>query len=145
MTANYAIRKLEKLDGFRLSHNPDIPRKHEGVLEAVPSKTNYDVSGMDIAKMIISRGMHAPTVYFPLIAHEAWMVEPTENENKDRIDNYVQAVSEEMEKAKANPEYAHHAPQWTAVGRIDAAWAVRNLVLSYKLLKEKREQGEYVP
>ena len=145
LTANYAVRKLEKLDGFRIAGGEDIPRKHEGVLEATPFLRNYDVSGMDIAKMILSRGKHAPTVYFPLIAHEAWMVEPTENENKERLDQYVQAVSEEMEKAKADPDYAHHAPKWTAVGRIDAGWSVRNLVLSYKLLKEKLENGEYVP
>ena len=145
LTANYAVRQLEKIEGFRLSHTSSIPRKHEGVLEAVPFKTNYGVDGMDIAKMIISRGFHAPTVYFPLIAHEAWMVEPTENENKDRIDQYVQAVSEEMEKAKADPDYGHDAPKWTSVGRIDSAWSVRNLVVSYKIYKEKKEKGEFVP
>ena len=136
---------MEELDGFRIAGGKDIPRKHEGVLEATPFLRNYEVSGMDIAKMIISRGFHAPTVYFPLIAHEAWMVEPTENENKDRLDKYVKAVAEEMEKAKANPDYAHDAPKWTSVGRIDSGWSVRNLVLSYKIMKEKLEKGEYVP
>jgi glycine dehydrogenase subunit 2 len=145
LTANYAVRKLSKIDGFRFSHNPALPRKHEGVLEATPFLTNYNVSGMDIAKMIISRGMHAPTVYFPLIAHEAWMVEPTENENKERLDRYVKAVEEEMEKARKDPEYAHNAPKWTAIGRVDDAWAVKNLVLSYKLMKEKQKEGEYIP
>ncbi len=140
LVANYAMRKLEKLDGFRLSHNPALPRKHESVLEATPFLRNYDISGMDIAKMIISRGYHAPTVYFPLIAHEAWMVEPTENENKDSIDRYVQAVSEEMEKAKKDPDYAHNAPEWSAVGRVDDAHSVRNLVLSWKMMKEKKEE-----
>ncbi|MCG3216652.1 MAG: aminomethyl-transferring glycine dehydrogenase subunit GcvPB, partial [Candidatus Heimdallarchaeota archaeon] len=74
------------------------------------------------------------------IAHEAWMVEPTENENKDSIDRYVQAVSEEMEKAKKDPDYAHNAPEWSAVGRIDDAHSVRNLVLSWKMMKEKKEE-----
>jgi len=73
------------------------------------------------------------------------MVEPTENENKDKIDKYVAAVAEEMGKAKADPDYAHHAPTNTSVGRIDSGWSVRNLVVSYKIMKDKREKGEFVP
>jgi glycine dehydrogenase subunit 2 len=145
LTANYAVRKLEKIDGFRFSHGPSIPRKHEGVLEATPALRKYDVSGKDIGKMILNHGMHAPTVYFPLIAHEAWMVEPTENENKDSIDRYVAAVEEEMVKARADAEYAHHAPHNAAVSRVDIGWSVKNLIVSNKILKEKRENGEYVP
>ncbi len=73
------------------------------------------------------------------------MVEPTENENKDSIDRYVAAVEEEMEKARKDPEYAHHAPHNAAVSRVDIGWSVKNLVVSYKILKEKLEKGEYVP
>ncbi len=140
LTANYVMRKMEKIDGLRLSHTSSIPRKHESVLEATPFLRNHDVSGMDIAKMLISRGLHAPTVYFPLIAHEALMMEPTENENKDRLDQYVQILEEEMDKARKDPDYAHNAPKWTSIGRVDDAYAIRNLTLSWKMMKEKQEE-----
>jgi len=140
LTANYIMRKMEKIDGLRLSHTSAIPRKHESVLEATPFKTNYEVDGMDIAKMLISRGLHAPTVYFPLIAHEALMVEPTENENKDRLDQYVKVLEEEMDKARKDPNYAHDAPKWTSIGRVNDAHAIRNLTLSWKMMKEKQEE-----
>ena len=90
--------------------------------------------------MLISRGLHAPTVYFPLIAHEALMMEPTENENKDRLDQYVKILEEEMDKARKDPDYAHHAPKWTSIGRVDDAYAIRNLTLSWKMMKEKQEE-----
>jgi len=50
-----------------------------------------------------------------------------------------------MEKAKVDPDYGHAAPKWTSVGRIDSAWSVRNLVVSYKIYKDKKEKGEFVP
>ena len=137
LTANYLIRKLEKIDGLKLSHNPSLPRKHEFVLEATPLKHKYDISAMDIAKLLINRGIHAPTVYFPLIVHEALMIEPTENENKELLDQFAEVMRDEIEKAKEDPEYAHKAPYKTAVGRVDDAYAIKNLILSWKMMKER--------
>ncbi|MHA1829563.1 MAG: hypothetical protein ACTSX6_13065 [Candidatus Heimdallarchaeaceae archaeon] len=73
------------------------------------------------------------------------MVEPTENENKARIDQYVQIVEEEMDKARANPDYAHAAPQWAAVGRVDDGWSVRKLIMSWKIYQRLKEAGEDIP
>jgi len=140
LASNYLMRKLEKINGLKLSHNPSLPRKHEFVLEATPLKRKYNINAMDIAKLLINRGVHAPTVYFPLIVHEALMIEPTENENKERLDQFAVIMEEEIEKAKKDPEYAHKAPYWTAVGRVDDAFAVKNLILSWKMMKEKRQK-----
>ena len=141
LVSNYAMRKIEQIEGLKLSHNPKLPRKHEFVIDASSLKYKHEISAMDIAKLLINRGIHAPTVYFPLIVHEALMIEPTENENKERIDNFVNVLAEEIEKAKNNPEYAHKAPEWTAIGRVDDAYAVKNLILSWKMLKEKEEKA----
>ncbi|MHA1408236.1 MAG: hypothetical protein ACTSSG_12765 [Candidatus Heimdallarchaeaceae archaeon] len=73
------------------------------------------------------------------------MVEPTENENKARIDQYVKIVEEEMDKARENPDYTHAAPQWVAVGRVDDGWSVRKLIMSWKLYKEKKATDDEIP
>lgn len=137
LVSNYAMRQIEKIEGLKLSHSPELPRKHEFVIDASPLKHKYDVTAMDIAKLLLNQGIHAPTVYFPLIVHEALMIEPTENENKERLDRFVQILKEEIEKAKNNPDYAHHAPTNTAVGRVDDAYAVKNLTLSWKMMKKQ--------
>lgn len=145
LVANYAMRKIEAIDGLRLRFNRDLPRKHECVIDASPLKHQIGVGAMDIAKMLISRGKHAPTVLFPLIVHEALMIEPTENENKESIDDFVQVLKEEIDKARDNPDYAHDAPYWTSVGRLDDSWAVKNLILSYKMIKNLKTKGEWPP
>lgn len=145
LNANYVMRKLEEIDGLVLKYNRELPRKHECVLDATPLKHEIGVGAMDIAKMLISRGYHAPTVLFPLIVHEALMIEPTENENKESLDRYIQVFKEEIAKAKENPQYAHDAPYNTAVGRVDDAWATRNLILSWKMIKELEKKGQWPP
>ncbi len=145
LNANYIMRKLEKIDGLVLKYNRELPRKHECVLDATPLKHDIGVGAMDIAKMLISRGVHAPTVLFPLIVHEALMVEPTENENKESLDNYAKIITEEIEKAKKDPNYAFNAPYNTSIGRVDDAWATRNLILSWKMIKQLKTENKWPP
>jgi glycine dehydrogenase subunit 2 len=105
---------------------------HEFVLDVGRIKEETGVSAMDIAKGMLDCGMHAPTMYFPLIVHEALMFEPTETESKQRLDDAAQAVIGLIQQAYRDPESLHAAPRTTPIGRPDEVGAARNPVLRYR-------------
>ncbi len=88
-----------------------------------------DVHALDIAKRLIDYGFHPPTNYFPLIVHEALMIEPTETESKETLDSFVEAMLNIAREARENPELLHDAPHNAPVRRLDEVQAARNLVL----------------
>ncbi len=88
-----------------------------------------DVRALDIAKRLMDYKFHPPTNYFPLIVHEALMIEPTETENKDTLDKFADALIKIAEEAKSQPELLHNAPHTTPFGRMDEVKAARELVL----------------
>ncbi len=85
----------------------------------------YHVATMDIAKRLLDYGFHPPTVYFPLVVDGAFMVEPTETESKETLDQFVNAVKAIATEAAENPELLHSAPQITKVSRLDEVGAAR--------------------
>ena len=89
-----------------------------------------DIRALDIAKRLMDYNFHPPTNYFPLIVHEALMIEPTETENKDTLDAFAEALIKIAEEAKTQPETAsQRAPHDTPFGRMDEVKAARELVL----------------
>ena len=84
---------------------------------------------LDIAKRLMDYDFHPPTNYFPLIVHEALMIEPTETESKETLDRFVEALLKIAEEAKSDPELLHDAPHNTKFGRMDEVKAARELVL----------------
>jgi glycine dehydrogenase subunit 2 len=100
---------------------------HEFVAEGVVEGS--DVRALDIAKRLMDYDFHPPTNYFPLIVHEALMIEPTETENKDTLDRFADAMVKIAEEAKTSPELLHEAPHNTPFGRMDEVKAARELVL----------------
>ena len=92
---------------------------------------------MDIAKGLIDRGFHPPTVYFPLIVPEAMMIEPTETETRETLDAFIQAMRELAQTARADPAALHAAPVTTAVGRLDEVAAARNMDLALAEAEKK--------
>ena len=76
--------------------------------------------------------MHPPTMYFPLIVHEALMIEPTETESKETLDDAIAVFRKLYEQAQTNPEVLHEAPVTTPVGRLDEVKAARDPILRYK-------------
>ncbi len=92
---------------------------HEFVLTLETLKAEHDVSAMDVAKAMIDRGIHPPTMYFPLIVHEALMFEPTETESKDTLEQAAGILRDIYAEALANPEKLHNAPQSAPIGRPD--------------------------
>ncbi len=91
----------------------------------------YGINVLDIAKGLIDRGYHPPTIYFPLNVPEAVMIEPTETEDKDKLDSFVETMSELIELAKNKPADLHNAPITTPVGRLDEVKAAKDMRLNY--------------
>ena len=83
------------------------------------------MTALDIAKRLLDFGMYAPTVYFPLIVHEAMMIEPTETETRETLDYFVSIMHQIAEETRTNPEIVSTAPHTTVVGRLDQALAAR--------------------
>jgi glycine dehydrogenase subunit 2 len=125
--ANYMMRNLQ--DVYFLPY--DRACKHEFVLSGKWQK-EYGVRTLDIAKRLLDYGVHAPTVYFPLNVDEAIMIEPTETESKETLDEFIAAMRQIAEEAKSNPENLTTAPHYTPVGRLDEARAARYPILRWK-------------
>jgi len=121
LNANY-IR--EKLKGHYDLPFPQVC-KHEVVFSASKQVRENGIHATDIAKALIDRGYHPPTVYFPLIVDEAMMIEPTETESQETLDGFIDAMIEIAELAKTDPESLHAAPITTCVTRLDEALAAR--------------------
>jgi glycine dehydrogenase subunit 2 len=99
--------------------------QHEFVATAQRQKDEHGVTATDIAKRLLDFGMYAPTVYFPLIVHEAMMIEPTETETRETLDYFVSIMRQIAEEARADPETVKTAPHTTVIGRLDQALAAR--------------------
>jgi glycine dehydrogenase subunit 2 len=99
---------------------------HECVFSATRQLEN-GVHAIDIAKYLIDRGFHPPTVYFPLNVKEAIMIEPTETESKETMDSFIAVMLEAARMARSNPAELHEAPITTPVGRLDETRAARTL------------------
>lgn len=124
LNANYLMHKLK--DTYRLPY--DRTCMHEFVIEG-RWKDAPDVHALDISKRLMDFGFHPPTNYFPLIVKEALMIEPTETEDKETLDSFVEAMLKIADEAHNNPDVLHDAPHITPVGRMDEVHAARNLVL----------------
>ena len=105
--------------------------KHEFVFDGLKDKST-GVTTMDIAKRLLDYGYHAPTIYFPLLFHEAMMIEPTESESKETIDNFISVMRTIAQEAKDNPDLVKTAPHSTPIGRVDDVLAAREPVLTFK-------------
>ncbi len=104
---------------------------HEFVLDLSKFKKETGVSALDVAKSLIDNGMHPPTMYFPLIVHEALMLEPTETESKETLDWAAEVFRKLYALGYQDPEYMHNSPHNAQIGRPDEVRAARNPVLRY--------------
>ncbi len=105
--------------------------KHEFVFNGLKDKST-GVTTMDVAKRLLDYGYHAPTIYFPLLFHEALMIEPTENESRDTIDGFIQVMRQIAQEAATDPELVKSAPHNTPIGRVDDVLAAKTPVLTWK-------------
>jgi glycine dehydrogenase subunit 2 len=128
LNANYVLSKLKNY----LDVPYDTFCMHECVLSAQSLYKEYHVSTLDIAKYLLDFGLHAPTIYFPMIVHEAIMIEPTETENIDSIDYFCQKVIDAVELAKSNPEAFKEFPKTLPISRADETKAARALNIRWQ-------------
>jgi glycine dehydrogenase subunit 2 len=126
LNANYLMHRLKKT--YHVAYERTC--MHEFVLSA-QKQTERGVSAMDIAKAVIDCGFHPPTVYFPLIVKESLMIEPTETESKETLDEFVTAMESVARKALTAPEELHLAPLTTSVSRLDETNAARAMDFCY--------------
>ena len=120
LNANYMMKALRGI--YHLPY--DRTCMHEAVFSADLQKERGS-SGLEIAKRLLDYGFHAPTMYFPLIVHEALMIEPTESETKETIDLFIQALIDIDREVTENSELVNNAPHTTPVARLDEARAAR--------------------
>jgi glycine dehydrogenase subunit 2 len=120
INANYLKAKVADALPVRF----DQPCLHEFVVTLKALKA-HGVTAMDVAKRLLDYGFYAPTVYFPLIVEEALMIEPTETESKETLDEFAQALLGIAEEARTNPQLVRRAPQRMAVERLDEVKAAR--------------------
>lgn len=126
LNANYLKEKLK--NAFELPY--DVPCMHEFVLSGDKQK-QFGVSTLNIAKSLMDENTHPPTVYFPLIVHEAIMIEPTESETKEKLDEFVDVMLKIAKEAELNPEKLISAPHNTPVKRVDETLAARHPDLKF--------------
>lgn len=127
LNANYLKSRIQHV--YHVPHNRIC--MHEFVCEGrIPEAP--DVRALDISKRLIDYGFHPPTNYFPLIVHEALMIEPTETENKETLDAFADALLRIAEEARTNPQLLHEAPHNAPVRRLDEVRAAKELILRYQ-------------
>ncbi len=120
LNANYCLAKLKKYYSVAF----DKTCMHECVFSA-DQQVKYGVHALDIAKYLIDKGFHPPTIYFPLIVKEALMIEPTETESKEAIDSLIEAMIEIAKLTQSEPATIKNAPLKMPVKRLDETRAVR--------------------
>ena len=137
LNANYMMQQLK--------NTFDIPFSghcmHEFVISLEGLKQDKGISALDFAKTLLDYGMHPPTMYFPLIVPEALMVEPTETESKENLDEAVTIYQKVLEQALSDPESLHLSPVKTVIGRPDEVAAARTPILRFHYGSNQAERG----
>ncbi len=135
LNANYLVARLR--EHFPIAF--DSPPLHEAVFTDKGLEASTGVKTLDLAKRLLDYGYHSPTVYFPLVVRGALMIEPTETETKQTIDDFVGAMAAIKREAEENPELVKGAPHLTRLGRLDEARAARKPRLRWT--PEQPEEG----
>jgi glycine dehydrogenase subunit 2 len=129
LNSNYMKEKILKFDKYEIPYKKFI--KHEFVLSCNKIKQEKEITAKDVAKRLLDYGLHPPTIYFPLIIKEALMIEPTETESKEDLDNYINAL---FKIADEDPEIVKNAPNNTKVKRVDEVGATKNPILTWNMI-----------
>jgi len=142
LNANYLAEKLTTVRGIALPYDTKSLRKHECVFSAAKLKKDTGVSTSNLAKRLLDYGLHAPTIYFPLIVDEALMIEPTETFEKEELDRFAEAIAKISDEAYNDRKVVLEAPHNTAVSKLDEVKAShpRTMALSWRMYRKKSMQ-----
>mgnify|MGYP000073555759 FL=1 len=140
LNSNYLLKRLSGLEGVEVPYGPGRPRKHEFVVSLRPLERSTGVRALNVAKRLLDHGLHAPTIYFPPIVEEAFMIEPTEAAPLEDLDRYAEAMRSILAEAREEPEKVLGAPYNTSVRRVDEVRAShpRTMALSWRMLRSRR-------
>jgi glycine dehydrogenase subunit 2 len=127
LNANYLLARLK--DTYEVPF--DRLCMHEFVLSARRLKREYGVTALDVAKRLMDYDIHPPTIYFPLIVPEALMIEPTETEPKERLDEFCEAMLAIAREAAGDPDVLRQAPYSRPVRRLDEVKAAKRAIVRY--------------
>ena len=130
LNANYLQARLRDA-GLELAY-PNRRASHEFIISLRQEAREYDLTAMDVAKALLDRNYHAPTTYFPLLVPECLLIEPTETESKETLDNFVAAMVGIVDEARENGTSFKEAPYKMPVRRLDDVKAARQLDLKYQ-------------
>lgn len=132
LAANYIKESLK--DAYKLP----IPSvcKHEfvydGLIDDGSATGKPGATTLDVAKRLLDYGYHAPTIYFPLLFHQALMIEPTETESKETLDEFIEVMHKIAKEAAEDPDILHGAPHLAPISRPDETAAARNPILKFE-------------
>lgn len=112
--------------------------KHEFVFDGLADKST-GVTTLNVAKRLLDFGFHAPTIYFPLLFHESMMIEPTETESLETLDEFIEVMRKVAKEAKDDPEKVKAAPLTTLISHPDETGAAKKPILSYRALKNAEQ------
>lgn len=129
LNANYLLKELQRV-GYTAAY-PERMASHEFILTLHKEKQQYGTTAMDFAKRLLDYGVHAPTTYFPLIVPECFLIEPTETESKEELDNFIKIMAKIHKEAQETPEILKTAPKKQSLKRLDDVKAARELALNY--------------
>ncbi|MGN6728544.1 MAG: aminomethyl-transferring glycine dehydrogenase subunit GcvPB [Rhodanobacteraceae bacterium] len=130
LNANYLAKRLAAV-GYTLAY-PKRRASHEFIVTVAPQKKQSGVTALDFSKSLLDRNIHAPTNYFPLLVPECLLIEPTETESKETLDEFVAVMTDLLKLASGNPQAMKDAPVTTPVRRLDDVKAAKELDLSWK-------------
>ncbi len=129
LNANYLMKRLSQI-GYTLAF-PQRRATHEFIVTVKPLTTAYGVTAQDIAKRLLDYNCYAPTIYFPQRIPECLLIEPTETESKQKLDEFIAAMANILHEIKTNPELLKQAPLQQVIGRLDEVKAARELDLTF--------------
>jgi glycine dehydrogenase subunit 2 len=134
LNSNYIATKLKNVKGYSMPFGEKKWRMHEAVLSAAKMEEDKGVRALNVSKKLLDYGLHSPTTYFPLIVPEALMIEPTESEPLEALDEFIEAMKEISDLAYSDPKSVLSAPTNTTVGKLDEVKAShpRTICLSWK-------------
>ncbi|MEO8670019.1 MAG: aminomethyl-transferring glycine dehydrogenase subunit GcvPB [Tahibacter sp.] len=131
LNANYLAKRLAAA-GFDLAY-PDRRASHEFIVTVAKQKKENGVTALDFSKSLLDRNIHAPTNYFPLLVPECLLIEPTETESRETLDEFVVAMTELLKLSSSNPQAMKDAPLTMPVRRLDDVKAAKELDLAYSI------------
>ncbi|MCE7508870.1 aminomethyl-transferring glycine dehydrogenase subunit GcvPB [Alloalcanivorax xenomutans] len=129
LAANYLLKRLQHV-GYTAAY-PERRASHEFILTLAKEAKELNVTAMDVAKRLLDYNQHAPTTYFPLLVPECLLIEPTETESKEAMDDFIAAMEAILHEAKTDPDMVKEAPFTQPVRRLDDVKAARELDLTW--------------